>query len=124
MTTETYADMNKNEICEELEKLTGLNFNPKSWNRDQLIEKLVEARGTEATEATDGTYTIAKGKCVLAKNGMYYKEGDADFSISSGSKKVVIKWQVGPRYGRGWRDDIILENSNITLLKEADLWVS
>ena len=57
-------------------------------------------------------------------DGMYYQEGCADFSISPDSKKNIIEWQVGPRYGRGLRYDIVLNDSNVILHKDADLWVS
>jgi hypothetical protein len=57
-------------------------------------------------------------------NGMYFQEGDAGFSISPDFKNIIIEWQVGPRYGRGCRYDIVLKNSNIILQNKGDLWVS
>ena len=57
-------------------------------------------------------------------DGMYFSEGWGDFSISPDLNNVIIEWQVGPRYGRGFRYNLIYEDENITLRKEADLWVS
>ncbi len=57
-------------------------------------------------------------------NGAYFREGYANFSISPDIKNVIIEWQVGPLYGRGWRYAVVVKNSAIIIQKEANLWVS
>ncbi len=57
-------------------------------------------------------------------NGAFFREGYAGFSISPDLKNVIIEWQVGPRYGRGWRYAVVVKNSDIFIQKEANLWVS
>ena len=70
-----YSDMNKQEICDEIEELTGEKLSPRSYNRDELLERLVEAEPDEATEPEVVTYIVAKGQCIMS-GGKTWRGGD------------------------------------------------
>ena len=55
---------------------------------------------------------------------MYYKEGRMLFAIDMEKKKVVLEWQVGPRYGRGFTYNIERSNNEFSILVDKLLWVS
>ncbi len=55
---------------------------------------------------------------------MYYKEGRMLFAIDLEKKTIVLEWQVGPRYGRGFTYNIERSNNELRILVEKLLWVS
>ena len=55
---------------------------------------------------------------------MYYKEGRILFAINIEKKKIVLEWQVGPRYGRGFIYNIEGSNNEFSILVDKLLWVS
>ena len=60
----------------------------------------------------------------LEENGMYYSHGYGDFSIHDNGEVVRIGWDVGPRFGRGYKFSIIQRGDEIELENQEDLWVS
>jgi len=58
-------------------------------------------------------------------SGMYYFEGRFLFSISQDKSNAIIEWQVGPRFGRGYRYKIVnSDGEDYQLLDKEILWVS
>ena len=57
--------------------------------------------------------------------GMYYDRGRFDFAVEQGGMSVVVGWQVGPRFGRGFRYQVVTSDGGHHSLKIADtLWKS
>ena len=58
-------------------------------------------------------------------SGMYFEQGDFHFAIANDLASVVVGWQVGPRFGRGFRYRVLVEDAGALSLKLADrLWIS
>ncbi|MCX7748203.1 MAG: hypothetical protein N2645_15155 [Clostridia bacterium] len=55
---------------------------------------------------------------------MYYKEGRMLFAIDIWKEKIVLEWQVGPRYGRGFTYNIETSAIGINIIRDKILWVS
>jgi hypothetical protein len=59
------------------------------------------------------------------RSGMYYDRGTFDFVVARDGKSVVVSWQVGPRFGRGFRYQVITgEDEHPSLGFEETLWKS
>lgn len=56
--------------------------------------------------------------------GMFYKEGSFLFSINSDVTEVIIEWQVGPRFGRGYLYSIVKTDNRFRIIKAKNLWIS
>lgn len=68
------------------------------------------------------SFTIPAPAC---RSGMYYDRGSFDFVIAPDRTSVVVGWQVGPRFGRGFRYQVITDDSGHPSLRLADtLWKS
>ncbi|MDR3459236.1 MAG: hypothetical protein P4N60_17535 [Verrucomicrobiae bacterium] len=68
------------------------------------------------------TFTIP---APASRSGMYYDRGTYDFVVAPDCKSVVVGWQVGPRFGRGFQFDIITnDNGHIGLKLTHTLWKS
>jgi len=58
-------------------------------------------------------------------SGMYYFEGRFLFSISKDKSNAIVEWQVGPRFGRGYKYKIVNSDGEACQLIEKEiLWVS
>ena len=60
----------------------------------------------------------------LEENGMYYSRGFGEFSIHENGEVVLVSWQVGPRYGRGYQFSMVQHNGAIELTNQKELWIS
>ena len=59
------------------------------------------------------------------RSGMYFDRGTFDFVVAPDRKTVVVGWQVGPRFGRGFRYEIVTDDRGHTSLGLAEtLWKS
>ena len=59
------------------------------------------------------------------RSGMYYDRGSFDFVVAPDRTSVVVGWQVGPRFGRGFRYQVAADDSGRLSLRLADtLWKS
>lgn len=57
--------------------------------------------------------------------GMYYDRGSFDFVVAQDGTSVVVGWQVGPRFGRGFRYQVVTGDGGHQSLKIAGtLWKS
>jgi hypothetical protein len=57
--------------------------------------------------------------------GRYYDRGSFDFVVAQDGANVVVGWQVGPRFGRGFRYQVVTGDGGRQSLKIAEtLWIS
>jgi hypothetical protein len=58
-------------------------------------------------------------------SGMYYDTAAFDFVVAPDGTSVVVGWQVGPRFGRGVRYQVVTDDAGNPSLRLADtLWKS
>ena len=59
-------------------------------------------------------------------DGMYYQRGCLEFVVSEDREHVLIGWQVGPRYGRGYILPVQDIDGQLVLVADniQNLWVS
>lgn len=80
------------------------------------------------------TYKYESGQLVLVPvgtkhknepiNGMYFPEGHAEIGINQEGNIAFFSFQVGPRYGRGYKYEIIKDPAGSHLGEEQSLWIS
>ena len=58
------------------------------------------------------------------RSGMYYKQATGEFYRDIENRKAYVNMSYGPRYGRGYSYDLILDAEEILLENEDVLWVS
>jgi hypothetical protein len=59
------------------------------------------------------------------RSGMYYDWGTCVFVIAPDRKTVVVSWQVGPRFGRGFQYEVVSgDNGQPGLRLAKTLWIS
>lgn len=62
---------------------------------------------------------------VTRTSGMYYDRGTFDFAVAADGRSVVVGWQVGPRFGRGFRYQVIIgDDGRPSLGFKETLWKS
>jgi hypothetical protein len=62
---------------------------------------------------------------LAGRSGMYYDRGSFNFVVAPDRASVVVGWQVGPRFGRGFRYQVVTDDSGHPSLRLADtLWKS
>jgi len=62
---------------------------------------------------------------VTRTSGMYYDRGTFDFAVAADGKSVVVGWQVGPRFGRGYRHQVVIrDDGHPSLGLTETLWKS
>jgi hypothetical protein len=58
-------------------------------------------------------------------SGMYYQRGTFDFVVATDARSVVVGWQVGPRFGRGFRYEVGTDDAgHLSLRISHTLWKS
>ncbi len=58
-------------------------------------------------------------------DGMYYGHGEGSFALCEDDQTVLLGWQVGPRFGRGYSHKVEGESAGgLRLRAGAQVWVS
>jgi len=114
-------------------ELRGLRGAPTEGYARQLSE--LDARG-RMTGSVLGVWRITHTEIIVlsasfivraptGRSGMYYDSGSFDFVVAPDHTSVVVGWQVGPRFGRGFRYQVVTDDSGHPSLRLADtLWKS
>ncbi len=104
------------------------SFNQADWDRGWFSVERVPEQMWKATLKL----LIKERPHILERDelgeidGMYYQVGYLQFSVSEDRAHVLIGWQVGPRYGRGYIFPLESINGQVVLDTEnaQNLWVS
>jgi len=106
---------------------------PTEWYAQQMSE--LDARGRMTGSVFD-VWRITHTEIVAlsaaftvprptGRSGMYFDRGSFDFVVAPDHTSVVVGWQIGPRFGRGFRYQVVTGDDGHLSLGLADtLWIS
>lgn len=95
--------------------------------RDRLThdEALTQGRWRVTSDRVEGVPSGQPRPSPGERRGMFHERGFGYFSLSEDRRAAWLGWQVGPRYGCGYRYNIVVDEAGLPGLKDEKMtWIS